>query len=134
MIIDDERKLSLSYHTDMPTGSGLGTSGAMNVALINTISSAKQTSLELLKSFQFGHYSEIKGVVKTNGPNSWWNKLVDIQRRSFGRTFIAVFRVCNWIENHLLLFIIYSCFRRFAKEVWSKFEQGDNDISHSRYY
>ncbi|GIQ99965.1 MAG: hypothetical protein CM15mP8_1630 [Methanobacteriota archaeon] len=33
MEIDEDRKISLSYSTDMPTGSGLELGGAMNVVL-----------------------------------------------------------------------------------------------------
>ena len=54
MVIDDERKISLSYSTDMPTGSGLGTSGAMNVGFISTIMPSSKDSLDTAEiAYQF---------------------------------------------------------------------------------
>ena len=32
--IDEQRRVKVRYETEMPTGCGLGTSGAMNVALV----------------------------------------------------------------------------------------------------
>ena len=34
MHVDDERKISVKYSSDVPVGSGLGTSCALNVALL----------------------------------------------------------------------------------------------------
>ena len=136
MIIDDERKLSLSYHTDMPTGSGLGTSGAMNVALISTISSAKQTSLKTAEiAFQFEALLGNKG----GRQDQWASALGGINWLTFKGEEVSVEHLspssefCNWIENHLLLFNshITHVSGDLHKEVWSKFEQGDNNISHA---
>ena len=43
MHIDDDRKITVQYSSDVPVGSGLGTSGAMNVALLAAISGEGRT-------------------------------------------------------------------------------------------
>ena len=42
---DDDGRIRVEYSSDMPTGSGLGTSGAMNVGLIATIAGGEKLSL-----------------------------------------------------------------------------------------
>ena len=134
MIIDDERKLSLSYHTDMPTGSGLGTSGAMNVALITTISNATQTPLATAEiAFQFEALLGNKG----GRQDQWASALGGINWLTFKGDDVSVehlspsLEFCKWIETHLLLFNshITHVSGDLHKEVWNKFEQGNNKIS-----
>ena len=68
MEVDDERKITLSYSTDMPTGSGLGTSGSMNVGLIGTILGSGYEATEIAEiAYQFEALLGNKGGDKTSG-------------------------------------------------------------------
>nr|MCS5584479.1 hypothetical protein [Pseudomonadales bacterium] len=54
MRIDDDGKLSVEYHSDCPTSSGLGTSGALNVAFLAAISGDGRSPAEIAElAFQF---------------------------------------------------------------------------------
>ena len=107
MIIDDERKISLSYSTDKPTGSGLGTSGAMNVGLISTIMSNPKDSLEAAEiAYQFEALMGNKG----GRQDQWASALGGINHLTFVNEEVKVTPLspstefCNWLENHILLF------------------------------
>jgi D-glycero-alpha-D-manno-heptose-7-phosphate kinase len=60
---DSNGRIRVEYRSDIPTGSGLGTSGAMNVGLIATIAGGGKSPEDIAEmAFQF----EVAG--KTSGP------------------------------------------------------------------
>ena len=134
MLIDDDRKISLTYKTDMPTGSGLGTSGAMNVGFISTITSASQQRIETAEiAYQFEALLGNKG----GRQDQWASALGGINHLSFDDEAVSVAKItpsiefCNWIENHLLLFNshITHVSGDLHKSVWQRFEDGDEEIT-----
>ena len=134
MLIDDDRKISLTYKTDMPTGSGLGTSGAMNVGFISTITSASQQPIETAEiAYQFEALLGNKG----GRQDQWASALGGINHLSFADEAVSVEKItpsiefCNWLENHLLLFNshITHVSGDLHKSVWQRFEDGDEQIT-----
>ena len=80
MEVDDERKITLSYSTDMPTGSGLGTSGSMNVGLIGTILGSEYEATEIAEiAYQFEALLGNKG----GRQDQWASALGGINHMSF---------------------------------------------------
>ena len=133
MIIDDERKISLSYSTDMPTGSGLGTSGAMNVGLISTIMSNSKDSLDAAEiAYQFEALMGNKG----GRQDQWASALGGINHLTFINEEVKVTPLspstefCSWLENHILLFNshITHVSGELHKSVWERYNNGDEEI------
>ena len=134
MIIDDERKISLSYSTDMPTGSGLGTSGAMNVGLISTIMSNSKDSLDAAEiAYQFEALMGNKG----GRQDQWASALGGINHLTFANEEVKVNSLspstefCSWLENHILLFNshITHVSGELHDRVWARYKNGDEEIS-----
>ena len=134
MIIDDDRKISLKYATDMPTGSGLGTSGAMNVGFISTILSDKREPIETAElAYQFEALLGNKG----GRQDQWASALGGINHLTFEGENVKIkqlnpsYGFCNWLEKHILLFNshITHVSGDLHKKVWERFEQGDEEIS-----
>ena len=133
MVIDEDRKLSVSYTTDMPTGSGLGTSGAMNVGFITTIMSEFQDVLETAElAYQFEALLGNKG----GRQDQWASALGGINHLTFKEEFVTFETItpsdkfCQWLENNLLLFNshITHISGDLHKSVWQRFEAGDQKI------
>ena len=134
MVIDDDRKLSVSYSTDMPTGSGLGTSGAMNVGFITTIMGAAQDSVKTAEiAYQFEALLGNKG-----GRQDQWasalggvNHLTFVDESVTAETITPSAEFCQWLENNLLLFNshITHVSGDLHKSVWQRFEDGDEEIT-----
>ncbi len=134
MVIDDDRKLSVSYSTDMPTGSGLGTSGAMNVGFITTIMGTAQDSVKTAEiAYQFEALLGNKG-----GRQDQWasalggvNHLTFVDQSVTAETITPSAEFCQWLENNLLLFNshITHVSGDLHKSVWQRFEDGDEEIT-----
>ena len=133
MHIDDERRISVKYSSDMPIGSGLGTSGAMNVALLSAISGDGRTPEEIAElAFQF---ESLLG--NTGGrQDQWASALGGLQYLEFDGESVRSTPLnpspefLSWIERNLLLFDsgISHVSGDLHQEVWSKFETGDQGI------
>ena len=133
MVIDDERKISVSYSTDMPTGSGLGTSGAMNVGFISTITNATAKPLDNAEvAYQFEALLGNKGgrqdqwASALGGINhlTFTNDSVDVEELTPSSQFVEL------LESRLLLFNshIAHVSGDLHKSVWHRFENGDKEI------
>ncbi len=133
MEVDDERKITLSYSTDMPTGSGLGTSGSMNVGLIGTILGSGYEATEIAEiAYQFEALLGNKG----GRQDQWASALGGINHMSFNgesvetkslnpsKEFIAL------LEDRLLLFnsMISHVSGQLHQNIWEKYESGDIGI------
>ena len=134
MVIDDNRKLSVSYSTDMPTGSGLGTSGAMNVGFITTIMGSSQDAINTAEiAYQFEALLGNKG----GRQDQWASALGGINHLTFTNESVSFETLtpsnefCEWLESHLLLFNshITHVSGDLHKSVWQRFESGDKEIS-----
>ena len=134
MVIDDDRRLSVSYSTDMPTGSGLGTSGAMNVGFITTIMGTTQDAISTAElAYQF------EALLGNQGgrQDQWASALGGINHLTFNdesvtcETITPSNEFCEWLENNLLLFNshITHVSGDLHKSVWQRFEVGDEEIT-----
>ena len=133
MIIDDERKLSLSYRTDMPTGSGLGTSGAMNVGFITTIMNDSTCSTEAAEIAY-----QLEALLGNRGgrQDQWASALGGINHLTFINNQVSVEQLypseafCDWLEKHILLFNshIPHVSGNLHNRVWERFNKNDEDI------
>ena len=133
MDIDDERKISLSYSTDMPTGSGLGTSGCMNVSLISTILGLDYQPEEIAElAYQFEALLGNKG----GRQDQWASAVGGISHLTFKgeeveqRALNPSSEFTSWLEDRLLLFNskITHVSGDLHNGVWQKFHQGDENI------
>jgi D-glycero-alpha-D-manno-heptose-7-phosphate kinase len=132
--IDEQRRVTVRYETEMPTGCGLGTSGAMNVALIAAISpSDEHPSAIAEKAFQF------EAVLGNTGgrQDQWASAFGGIQHLRFEHESVhrtelnPSAKFCTWIEHHLLLFDtgLPHVSGDLHKSVWKRFKEGDGEIT-----
>ena len=134
MVIDDDRRLSVSYSTDMPTGSGLGTSGAMNVGFISTIMSG---SHDVISTAELAYQFEALLGNQGGRQDQWASALGGINHLTFNDESVAYDTItpsnefCRWLENNLLLFNshITHVSGDLHKSVWQRFEAGDEKIT-----
>ena len=133
MHIDDERKISVKYSSDMPIGSGLGTSAAMNVALLSAISGDDRTPEEIAElAFQF------EALLGNTGgrQDQWASALGGMQHLVFEGDSVTSTPLnpspefLSWIESNLVLFDsgITHVSGDLHEGVWSKFNDGDGTV------
>ncbi len=127
---DDERKVNVSYQTELPTGCGLGTSGAMNVALVSAICDENEPPESVAeKAYQ------IEAILGNTGgrQDQWASAFGGFQHLAFDgesvrRTSLVpslAFR--TWLEKHLLLFDtgLPHVSGELHQAVWARYDQGD---------
>jgi D-glycero-alpha-D-manno-heptose-7-phosphate kinase len=133
MHIDDERRISVKYSSDMPIGSGLGTSGAMNVALLSAIAGDDRAPEEIAElAFQF------EALLGNTGgrQDQWASALGGMQHLEFEGDSVKSTPLnpstefLSWIERNLVLFDsgISHVSGDLHKEVWSKFNMKDQTV------
>ena len=106
-VIDQNRKMTVQYSTETPIGSGLGTSGAMNVALLAAIAGEGKKLGEIAElAFQF---ESLLG--NTGGrQDQWASAFGGINHLTFRGDKVEIKRLnpsiqfCTWLQTHLLLF------------------------------
>ena len=131
--IDDQRKLKVAYQTDMPTGCGLGTSGAMNVALVAAIRPLNEDPAQIAeKAYQF------EAVLGNTGgrQDQWASAFGGVQHLSFDGD--AVRRISlkpsaeftNWLRQHLMLFDtgLPHVSGNLHQSVWERYAAGDEAV------
>ena len=122
--VDEVGKLSVSYSCDVPVGSGLGTTGAINVALMSVIKGA-ENSEEL--AYQFERLLGNHG----GRQDQWAARYGGIQHLKFiGKDVERVHLVPppsfnRWIEKHLILADtgIRHTSGDLHSDVWSRYEE-----------
>ena len=133
MEIDDERKISLSYSTDMPTGSGLGTSGSMNVGLIGTILGSEFKATEIAEiAYQFESLLGNKG----GRQDQWASALGGINHMTFNGESVVLNPLnpsdefISLLEDRLLLFnsMITHVSGQLHQSIWERYEHEDIGI------
>ena len=133
MHIDDERRISVNYSSDMPVGSGLGTSGAMNVALLSAISGEGRTPEEIAElAFQF------EALLGNTGgrQDQWASALGGMQHLVFEGDSVTSTPLnpsadfLSWIERNLVLFDsgITHVSGKLHEGVWEEFNMGDQTV------
>ena len=125
--------LTATYHSNTRLGAGLGTTGAVNVALLAAIDGGKSDSLEIAENaYQF----EMQ-LGNTGGRQDQWaaalggfNHLLFIGER-VERLPLEPLQSCkNWLSKHLILVDsgIEHVSGEMHQEVWEKFKQGDSKV------
>ena len=130
MHIDDERRISVNYSSDLPIGSGLGTSGALNVALLAAITGEDRSPEEIAElAYQF------EALLGNTGgrQDQWASALGGIQHLRFEGDRVTTTQLhpssefISWIEENLLLFDsgITHVSGDLHQKVWARFENND---------
>mgnify|MGYP001251659803 FL=1 len=130
---DDEGKKKVEYTSDVPTGSGLGTSGAMNVGLIATIAGEGKTPEDIAElAFRFEELLENKGGRQDQWASAkgGFNHLLFIGDEVEPLPFEPMRSAKNWLLKHFI--ILYSGIEhnsgKLHKEVWGRYRNGDEEV------
>ena len=134
MDIDDERRISVQYHSDVPVGSGLGTSGALNVALLSTILNEEKNEEQIAElAFKF------EALLGNTGgrQDQWASAKGGIQHLRFQGDRVESENLdidpefIRKIERNFLLFDskITHVSGDLHSKVWAKYRTGDRRIN-----
>jgi D-glycero-alpha-D-manno-heptose-7-phosphate kinase len=130
---DEDGCLIANHRSTTPLGGGLGTTGAINVAMIGAIDGGKSDPLEIAENaFQF----EMK-LGNTGGRQDQWaaalggfNHLMFIGDDVEPLPLEPPMSVRNWLSKHLLLFD--SGLRHVSGDlhdsVWKRFKENDENV------
>ena len=132
-VIDQNRKMTVQYTTETPIGSGLGTSGAMNVALLAAIAGEGKELGEIAElAFQF---ESLLG--NTGGrQDQWASAFGGINHLTFRGDAVEIKRLnpsiqfCTWLQTHLLLFDtnIQHLSGQIHDNIWQKFHNHEQTV------
>jgi D-glycero-alpha-D-manno-heptose-7-phosphate kinase len=132
-VIDQNRRLTVQYSTEMPIGSGLGTSGAMNVALLAAIAGEGRELGEIAElAFQF---ESLLG--NTGGrQDQWASTFGGINHLTFRGDKVEIKRLdpsiefCTWLQTHLLLFdtSIQHVSGEIHDAIWQQFHNHNEQV------
>ena len=133
MHIDDERRISVRYSSDVPIGSGLGTSAAMNVAFLSAIAGDGKSPDEIAElAFQF---EALLG--NTGGRQDQWasayggfQHLRFVGDKVISKQLNPSSKFIEDLERNLLLFDsgITHVSGDLHDSVWQRYANGDKDI------
>jgi D-glycero-alpha-D-manno-heptose-7-phosphate kinase len=143
LTIDAEDKLSVRYWSDVPSGSGLGTSGALNVALIGAIAASAEQDAEdkqgggsdssiAEKAFQLETLLGNRG-----GRQDQWaawrggfNHLLFIGDSVEELPFAPLESAKNWLKRQLV--VAYSGETHVSgdlhQQIWDRYDAGDEEV------
>jgi len=132
-VIDQNRKMTVQYSTETPIGSGLGTSGAMNVALLAAIAGEGKELGEIAElAFRF---ESLLG--NTGGrQDQWASAFGGINHLTFRGDAVEIKRLnpsiqfCTWLQTHLLLFDtnIQHLSGQIHDNIWQKFHNHEQTV------
>ncbi|MAK04941.1 MAG: hypothetical protein CMA03_03525 [Euryarchaeota archaeon] len=131
--INDDGYLNMNYSCEVPVGTGLGTSSAINVALLSCINHNKFSPVE---SAELAHKFEVLLGGPVGRQDQWASAFGGIQYLKFNNESVEIipFKPMNsaikWLEEHLI--IAHSKIAHKSGEVhapiWEKFKQDDSQI------
>ncbi|MBS64708.1 MAG: hypothetical protein CMA93_00010 [Euryarchaeota archaeon] len=130
---DDEGRIRVEYSSDMPTGSGLGTSGAMNVGLIATIAGGGKSPEDIAElAFQFEALLENKGGRQDQwaAARGGFNHLLFLGDEVEEMPFEPMKSARNWLRKHFV--IAYTGIEHKSgdihSKVWERYEESDEEV------
>jgi D-glycero-alpha-D-manno-heptose-7-phosphate kinase len=132
-VINQNRTMTVQYSTEMPIGSGLGTSGAMNVALLAAIA-GKGRGLEEIAELAF-QFESLLG--NTGGrQDQWASAFGGINHLTFRGDKVEIkplnpsIEFCTWLQTHLLLFDtnIQHVSGEIHDKIWQQFYDHDEQV------
>jgi len=130
---DQNGRLTAKYSSNSRLGSGLGTTGAVNVALLAAINGGKSDPLEIAENA----YKFEMQLGNTGGRQDQWaaalggfNHLLFIGDRVERLPLEPLQSSINWLSKHLILVDsgIEHVSGDMHREVWEKFNQGDSNV------
>ena len=131
--IDNEGHLKVSYDCEVPVGTGLGTSSAINVALLSCIN---HSNFSPEKSAEMAHKFEIILGGPVGRQDQWASAYGGAQHLKFKDEDVEIMSfkpmpsAIEWLEKHLI--IAHSRIAHKSGEVhspiWEKFNRGDSQI------
>lgn len=131
--IDIDGYLKVNYDCDVPVGTGLGTSSAINVALLSCIN---HSNFSPEKSAELAHKFEILLGGPVGRQDQWASAFGGIQYLQFNEDdveklpFKPIKSTIEWLEKHLI--IAHSRIAHKSGEVhspiWKKFNQNDKQV------
>ena len=132
-VVDQNRKMTVQYSTETPIGSGLGTSGAVNVALLAAIAGEGKELGEIAElAFQF---ESLLG--NTGGrQDQWASAFGGINHLTFKGDKVEIKRLnpstqfCGWLQTHLLLFDtnIQHISGEIHNNIWQQFHDHNQQV------
>jgi len=131
--IDANGYLKMNYECDVPVGTGLGTSSAINVALLSCIT---HSNFSPEKSAEIAHKFEILLGGPVGRQDQWASAFGGIQYLQFDDEDVEILQfkpmqtAIEWLEKHLI--IAHSRIAHKSGEVhspiWEKFNQEDSQV------
>tara|TARA_B100001750_G_scaffold40352_1_gene29293 strand:- start:1253 stop:2137 length:885 start_codon:yes stop_codon:yes gene_type:complete len=134
--IDDNGILSVSYTCEVPVGSGLGTTGAINVALMGAIKalevddSGRKALAE--QAFQFESLLGNKGGRQDQwaASHGGWNHLMFMQDSVEEMPISPISSATKWLQRQLV--VVNSNISHVSgdlhKEIWRRYNDGDEEV------
>ena len=130
---DTDGRIRVEYSSDMPTGSGLGTSGAMNVGLIATITGGGKSPEDIAElAFQFEALLENRGGRQDQwaAARGGFNHLLFLGDEVEEMPFEPMKSSRNWLRKHFV--IAYTGIEHKSGDihsgVWERYDQGDQSV------
>lgn len=131
--INEDGFLNMNYHCDVPVGTGLGTSSAINVALISCIN---HSNFSPEKSAEIAHKFEILLGGPVGRQDQWASAFGGIQYLGFKDESVKILpfkpmrSTIEWLEKNLI--IAHSRIPHNSGEVhtpiWKRFEENDSKV------
>ena len=134
--VDDDGILSVSFSCEVPVGSGLGSTGAINVALmgaINAIELNNESRKELAEqAFQFEALLGNKGGRQDQwaASHGGWNHLMFMQDSVEEIPLSPLTSATKWLQRQLV--IVNSNIPHVSgdlhSKIWQRYSEGDQDV------
>jgi D-glycero-alpha-D-manno-heptose-7-phosphate kinase len=130
---DESGRIKVEYSSEVPSGSGLGTSGALNVGLIATILGHNNSPEKIAEmAFQFESILENKGGRQDQwaSAHGGFNHLMFIGDSVEILPFEPMKSSKNWLKKHLIIAdskIEHNSGELHAS-IWERYASGDEDV------
>ncbi len=134
--VDDEGILSVSYTCEVPVGSGLGTTGAINVALMAAINAMEtdDAGRKVLaeQAFQFESILGNKGGRQDQwaASHGGWNHLMFMQDDVEEMPLVPLASATKWLQRQLI--VVNSNIAHVSgdlhKNIWERYGKGDEEV------
>jgi len=124
----------IAYEFDIPMGSGLGTSGSVNVARIALLKKTENSSLDQIA--EAAYQEEIESGNRCGRQDQWAATFGGFNRFMFHGENVEIMpfeparSAVKWIKKHLLIAHTGISHKSgdIQNQVWSKYESGDKEV------
>ena len=134
--VDDAGILTVSYTCEVPVGSGLGTTGAINVALMGAISAMETDDIGRKalaeQAFQFESLLGNKGGRQDQwaASHGGWNHLMFMQDDVEEMPLVPIASSTKWLQRQLVVVNsnITHVSGELHKNIWERYAAGDKEV------